>query len=161
SVSGPDPHPTSAWPRGPDPVLDATVPLWTSAFVQYAQDELAYETDERFELLNRKVSGKWDYGTSPTRQGYAGVLDDIQEARAANPALEVMIATGYTDLITPYMAPTYLVKQLPLLEGASPITVEDYAGGHMLYLRPDSRRALKADVETMYRRALKSGPTQG
>ena len=161
SVSGPDPHPTSAWPRGPDPVLDATVPLWTSAFVQYAQDELAYETDEHFELLNRKVSGKWDYGTSPTRQGYAGVLDDIQEARAANPALEVMIATGYTDLITPYMAPTYLVKQLPPLKGASPITVEDYAGGHMLYLRPDSRRALKADVETMYRRALKSGPTQG
>ena len=38
SVSGPDPNPASAWPRGPDPVLDATVPLWTSAFVQYAQE---------------------------------------------------------------------------------------------------------------------------
>jgi carboxypeptidase C (cathepsin A) len=161
SVSGPDPHPSSAWPRGPDPVLDATVPLWTSAFVQYAQEDLAYETEQPFKLLNRDVSGKWDYGTSPTRQGYAGVLDDIQEARAANRALEVMIATGYTDLITPYMAPTYLVKQLPPLEGASPITIEDYAGGHMLYLRPDSRRALKKDVEAMYQRALKATPTQG
>jgi hypothetical protein len=30
----------------------------------------------------------------------------------------------------------------------------------MLYLRPDSRRALKQDVETMYRRAL-SSPSQG
>jgi len=66
----------------------------------------------------------------------------------------VLIAAGYTDLITPYMAPAYLVKQLPPLEGAAPITIEDYAGGHMLYLRPDSRRALKDDVEAMYRRAL-------
>jgi carboxypeptidase C (cathepsin A) len=160
SVSGPDPHPSSAWPRGPDPVLDSTVPLWTSAFVSYAQGDLAYETDEAYRLLNRDVRDKWDFGTSPTRQGYAGVLDDIQEARAANRALEVLIATGYTDLITPYMAPTYLVGQLPPLAGARPITIEDYAGGHMLYLRPDSRRALKQDVETMYRRAL-SSPSQG
>jgi carboxypeptidase C (cathepsin A) len=160
SVSGPDPHPSSSWPRGPDPVLDATVPLWTSAFVQYAQDDLAYKTDQPYRLLNRQVRGKWDFGTSPTRQGYAGVLDDIQDARAANRELEVFIATGYTDLITPYMAPTYLVNQLPPLKGATPITIEDYAGGHMLYLRPDSRRALKQDVEAMYRRAL-SAASQG
>ena len=154
SVSGPDPNPASAWPRGPDPVLNSTVPLWTSAFVNYAQTDLAYKTDETYQLLNRKVRNKWDFGTSPTRQGYAGVLDDIQQARASNRALEVLIAAGYTDLITPYMAPAYLVKQLPPLEGAAPITIEDYAGGHMLYLRPDSRRALKDDVEAMYRRAL-------
>ncbi len=158
SVSGPDPHPSSASPRGPDPVLDATVPLWTAAFVQYAQTDLAYETDEAYRLLNREVRNKWDFGTSPTQQGYAGVLDDIQEARASNRELEVLIATGYTDLITPYMVPTFLVKQLPPLKGATPITVEDYAGGHMLYLRPDSRRALKDDVEAMYRRALSAAP---
>ncbi|MHA1518446.1 MAG: S10 family peptidase [Alphaproteobacteria bacterium] len=154
SISGPDPNPTSALPRGPDPVLDATVPLWSTAFVKYAQDELAFTTEQPYELLNGAVRGKWDFGTSPTRQGYAGVLDDIQRARASNRTLEVFIATGYTDLITPYMAPTYLVNQLPPLNSASPITIEDYAGGHMFYLRPDSRRALKLDVEAMYQRAL-------
>jgi len=158
SIGGPDPNPASAWPRGPDPVLDATVPLWTSAFVQYAQSELGFKTNDSYRLLNREVRGKWDFGTSPTRQGYAGVLEDIQNARAANRALEVFIATGYTDLITPYLAPAYLVNQLTPLEGASPIIVEDYAGGHMLYLRPDTRRALKTDVEAMYDRALKSAP---
>ena len=112
SISGPDPNPASAWPHGPDPVLDSTVPLWTSAFVQYAQDELGFKTDASYRLLNREVRGKWDFGTSPTRQGYAGVLEDIQDARAANRALEVLIATGYTDLITPYLAPAYLVNQL-------------------------------------------------
>ncbi|HEX5930169.1 MAG TPA: peptidase S10 [Methyloceanibacter sp.] len=158
SVSGPDPNPASSWPRGPDPVLDATVPLWTGAFVQYAQGELGYKTDMSYRLLNRDVRGKWDFGTRPTRQGYAGVLDDIQEARAANRGLEVFIATGYTDLITPYSTPVYLVNQLAPLEGASPIVVETYAGGHMLYLRPETRPALKADVEAMYERALKSSP---
>jgi carboxypeptidase C (cathepsin A) len=156
SISGPDPNPASSWPRGPDPVLDATIPLWTSAFVQYAREELGYKTEATYRLLNREVRSKWDFGTSPTRQGYAGVLSDIQHARAANRALEVFIATGYTDLITPYLAPTYLVRQLTPLEGASPITIEDYAGGHMLYLRPESRRALKVDVEAVYERALKS-----
>lgn len=155
SIGGPDPHPASARPRGPDPVLDSTVPLWTNAFVQYARQDLGYQTDASYRLLNREVRPKWDFGTSPTRQGYAGALDEIQNARAANRALEVFIATGYTDLITPYLASAYLVRQLPPLEGASPITVEDYAGGHMLYLRPESRRALKRDVEAMYERALK------
>jgi len=158
SVSGPDPNPASAWSSGPDPVLDSTVPLWTSAFVQYAQDELGYKTDMAYRLLNREARNKWDFGTSPTRQGYAGVLEDIQDARAANPALEVLIATGYTDLITPYLAPSYLVKQLSPLAGASPITIEEYAGGHMLYLRPDTRRALRKDAETLYEKALKSSP---
>jgi carboxypeptidase C (cathepsin A) len=139
-------------------VLDSTVPLWTSAFVQYAQDELAFKTNFTYRLLNREARNKWDFGTSPTRQGYAGALEDIQDARAANRALEVFIAAGYTDLITPYLTPAYLVNQLTPLQGASPITIENYAGGHMLYLRPDTRRALRKDVEAMYERALKSSP---
>ncbi|HKB00067.1 MAG TPA: peptidase S10, partial [Methyloceanibacter sp.] len=158
SVGGPDPNPASAWPHGPDPVLDTTVPLWTGAFVQYAQDELGFKTDMTYRLLNREVRGKWDFGTRPTRQGYAGVLADIQDARASNRTLEVLIAAGYTDLITPYLAPAYLVNQLAPLEGARPIEVETYAGGHMLYLRPETRRALKVDVEAMYERALKASP---
>jgi carboxypeptidase C (cathepsin A) len=158
SVKGPDPNPASAWAHGPDPVLDATVPLWTSAFVRYAQTELDFKTDAAYRLINREARKKWDFGTSPTRQGYAGVLDDIQEARALNPKLEVMIVGGYTDLITPYLTSIYLVRQLPALPGAAPITIENYPGGHMLYLRPESRRALKQDVEAMYERAL-GGPS--
>ena len=134
------------------------MPLWTAAFIQYAQDELGYKTEATYRLLNRDVRSKWDFGTSPTRQGYAGVIDDIQDARAANRSLGVLIAAGYTDLITPYLAPSYLVNQLTPLEGATPIRVEDYAGGHMLYLRPDSRRALKQDVEAMYEKILKTQP---
>ena len=106
-------------------MLDATVPLWTASFVQYAGSELDYKTDETYRLLNREARNKWDFGTSPTRQGYAGVIDEVQEARSANPALEVLIAGGYTDLITPYLASSFLVGQLPALPRAAPIQVED------------------------------------
>jgi carboxypeptidase C (cathepsin A) len=155
SVSGPDPNPGSAWPNGPDPVLDATAPLWTAAFVSYAEGELNFKTDTSYKLLNREIRNKWDFGTSSTRQGYAGVIDDIQEARATNPNLAVLIASGYTDLITPYLVSSYLVGQLPELQGARPIMVENYAGGHMLYTRPDSRRDLRKDVEAVYRPSSK------
>jgi carboxypeptidase C (cathepsin A) len=156
SISAPDPNPSSSFANGPDPVLDATVPLWTAAFVQYSGEELNYKTDRPYTLLNRNARSKWDFGTSPTRQGYAGVVEDLQEARAANPSLPVLIATGYTDLITPYLASSYLVSQLPTLPNAMPIRVETYEGGHMLYLRPRSRAALKEDVRAMYDRAAKA-----
>ncbi len=156
SVSAPDPNPASSWPTGPDPVLDSTIPLWSAAFVQYAAEELGYKTEANYQLLNRKVRSKWDFGTSSTRQGYAGVIDEIQEARSANPELRVMIAGGYTDLMTPYLASAYLIGQLPPLPRAAPIQIETYAGGHMLYLRPDSREALKEDAKSMYDRAAKA-----
>jgi hypothetical protein len=39
------------------------------------------------------------------------------------------------------------------LAGAEPIVIEDYLGGHMMYLRPDTRRELSDDAEALYERA--------
>src|SRR5690606_39828007 len=109
---------------GPDPVLDRSVPVLTSAFVSYVRDELNFRTDISYRILNHEVSRSWDYGTSPSRQGYAGVMDDLQQARALNPELEVLIVNGYTDLITTYMSSRYLASQVPSLAGARPIRTE-------------------------------------
>ena len=38
---------------GPDPVLDRSVPVLTSAFVSYVRDELNFRTDLTYRLLNR------------------------------------------------------------------------------------------------------------
>ena len=84
------------------------------------------------------------------------MIDEVQAARSANPSFQVLIATGYTDLITPYLTSTFLIRQLPSLPRAAPIQVETYAGGHMLYLRPESREALKQDAKAMYDRAMKA-----
>ncbi|WP_244635746.1 S10 family peptidase [Chthonobacter albigriseus] len=146
SISAPDATPGGGRGLGPDPVLDRSVPVLTSAFVTYVRDELGFKTDISYRLLNGEIAGRWDYGTSASRQGYAGVLEDLQEARVLNPALRVLITHGFTDLITPYFASSYLVGQLPTLKGAEPIRLVNYAGGHMMYFRPESRRELTADA---------------
>jgi carboxypeptidase C (cathepsin A) len=135
----------------PDPVLDRSVPVLTSAFVAYARDELNFRTDMSYNLLNGDVSRNWDYGTSASRQGYAGVMNDLQRARGLNPSLGVLIVHGYTDLVTPYMASRYLVSQLPSLPGAKPIRVDVVDGGHMMYFRADGRRALREAASELYR----------
>lgn len=142
--------PGSSRLEGADPVLDRSVPVLTSAFVAYARDELNFRTNISYRLLNREISGKWDYGTSASRQGYAGVMSDLQRARSLNPELGVLIVHGYTDLVTPYMASRYLVSQLPTLPGARPIRLDELEGGHMMYLRPDSRKALKDAAAEVY-----------
>ena len=122
SVSGPDPNPTSSWAR-------AALTRCSTPRCRYGprpscnmrSSELDYKTDETYRLLNRDARNKWDFGTSPTRQGYAGVIDEVQEARSANPALEVLIAGGYTDLITPYLASSFLVR---------PVAVASPRGAH-------------------------------
>ena len=160
-ISGPDPDPASSTARGPDPVLDRAEPAWTSAFVDYARRELGYVTDVTYRLLAPDLSGKWDYGTTPNRQGFAGAVDDLQAARAVVPTLAVLIAHGRTDLVTPYFASRYLIDQLPPLAGATPIRLEVYAGGHMMYTVPASRAALARDVARLYRPAAPPAGSDG
>ncbi|MCA0031993.1 S10 family peptidase [Mesorhizobium sp. B263B2A] len=142
--------PESARVVGPDPVLDRSVPALTSAFVGYARNELNFRTDVSYRLLNDEISHSWDYGTSASRQGYAGVMDDLQRARSLNPALGVVIVNGYTDLVTPYLASRYLVNQVPSLANTKPIHLDVVEGGHMMYFSPDGRRALKEAASELY-----------
>ena len=135
---------------GPDPILDRSVPVLTSAFVAYVRDELNFHTDIPYRLLNGEVGRHWDYGTSPSRQGYAGVMGDLQRARILNPTMGVLIVNGYTDLVTPYMTSRYLVGQVRSIPNAKPIRLDVLEGGHMMYFRPNSRHALKEAASELY-----------
>jgi carboxypeptidase C (cathepsin A) len=136
-----------------DPILDGAVTVLAPAFSQYVRAELGYRTDVQYRLLNRSISGHWDFGTAPTRQGFAGSLDALQKARTQNPSLGVLVIQGYTDLVTPYSVSRYLVDQLPIIASASPIEFRIYRGGHMMYLRPATRRTLHEDTRAFYGRA--------
>ena len=149
-AAGPDFDPSASFLRGPDPVLDRMSPIWTAAAVDYLRNELGYRTDVTYRLLEGRINGQWDYGNGRRGQGYADAMDELYEARALEPKMKVLIANGYSDLVTPYLISRFLVDQLPALAGAVPIRIEDYLGGHMMYLRKDSRSALRRDVEALY-----------
>jgi len=133
-----------------DPILDNAIAALEPAFVQYVRTELGFRTDLAYHLLNREISGHWDFGTSPTRQGYAGALDELQKARTRHPPLGVLIAHGYTDVVTPYGVSRYLIEQLAPIATARPVELRVYRGGHMMYLRPASRQALARDAREFY-----------
>jgi hypothetical protein len=44
----------------------------------------------------------------------------------------------------------YLVGQIPSLAGAKPIRIDLLEGGHMMYFRPESRRALRQAASELY-----------
>jgi carboxypeptidase C (cathepsin A) len=150
TVETADLAPDGSQAAGTDPILDLGVPVLTSAFVAYIRDELNFHADIPYRLLNKEVGRNWDYGTAPSRQGYAGAMGDLQRARVLNPAMGVLVVNGYTDLVTPYMTARYLVGQVRPLPRAKPIRLDVLEGGHMMYLRPDSRQALKAAACGLY-----------
>ena len=74
-----------------------------------------------------------------------GASDALRRALALEPRLKVMIAHGVADLETPYMMSRYVKDHMPDALGDR-IALKLYAGGHMLYLRPESRHRLHDDA---------------
>jgi carboxypeptidase C (cathepsin A) len=143
-----DPYPESPSPRGPDPILDGVVRAYGGTFAAYARDELGFKTDMTYNLLAEDVTGKWDWGGSGHAQPSAA--DDLRVLLALTPSFHLMIAHGYSDMVTPYAVTRYLLDHLPPLEGEERAQLKLYRGGHMFYLDPDSRKAFSADARTMY-----------
>ena len=143
-----DPYPESPSPRGPDPILDGVVRAYGGAFVAYARDELGFKTDMTYNLLAGEITGKWDWGGSGHAQPSAA--DDLRVLLALTPSFHLMIAHGYSDMVTPYAVTRYLLDHLPPIEGEERAQLKLYRGGHMFYLDPDSRKAFTADARTMY-----------
>ncbi len=142
-----DPYPESPVARGPDPILDGMIRAYGSAFVGYARDELGFKTEMTYNLLDGDISSKWDWERG---HGQPSITDDLRVLLALTPSFRLMIAHGYSDMVTPYAVTRYLLQHLPTFEGEERTELKLYRGGHMFYLDPDSRKAFTADARTMY-----------
>jgi carboxypeptidase C (cathepsin A) len=155
-IVGIDPSPESSWRMDHDPVLQGLTAPLTSAFVAYVRDDLGYESDQPYELLNRNVSRTWQWRGDD--QGYLGVADDLKAAMSLNRHLQALIAHGYYDLVTSYFASQYVVNQMALDAAIRPnLTLATYNGGHMFYTRTQARARLAEDARAFYRKATNAG----
>ncbi len=142
-----DPLPESAAPRSPDPILDSLIRSFGGAFASYARDELGFTTDMTYTLLDSDISRRWDWGDS---HGQPSVAEDLRVLLALTPKFKIMIAHGYSDMVTPYADSRYVLQHLPSFEGEERVELKLYRGGHMFYLDPNSRKAFSADARTLY-----------
>jgi carboxypeptidase C (cathepsin A) len=147
-----DPYPDQVAARGPDPLLDGVVRAYGGAFAAYARDELGFKTEITFNLLASDISGKWNWGDGGGRAG-ANVSDDLRSLLSLTPSFRLLVAHGYSDMVTPYGMSRYVLDHLPTTADPSRVQLKLYRGGHMLYLDPESRHAFTADAKAFYQEA--------
>lgn len=145
----PDPHAPNA--RAHDPFVTALrAPLTTAALDLYA-GKLDWRPEGRYLLMNSDVAGNWQYGNQPSPPE---VVSDLKAILALDARLRVLVAHGYTDLVTPYFASTLVLDQLPAYGDARRVFQVNYPGGHMFYSRDGSRAAFREDVLIMLAASL-------
>jgi carboxypeptidase C (cathepsin A) len=138
----------SAGPGGRgDPVLDALTAPLTSGMLGLYGDRLDWLPERRYQLLNREVSRSWDWGGG---RGQPEVVGTIETVLALDPELRILVAHGYTDLVTPYFGSALILRQIRAAGPEGRVRLETYRGGHMFYLRDESRRQFRDDARALY-----------
>jgi carboxypeptidase C (cathepsin A) len=147
SFAVPDPYPEQESARGADPLLDGLTRAYGGTFATYARDELGFKTEMTYILLASDVSGKWDWNGG---RGSASASEDLRELLAFVPSFRLLVAHGYSDMVTPYAASRYVLDQLPPIGEPSRTQLRLYRGGHMFYIDPESRKAFSTDTKAFY-----------
>ncbi|WP_375455660.1 S10 family peptidase [uncultured Methylobacterium sp.] len=152
AVTGWDPDPNAAHSGFDDPLLTALQAPLTSAMIDlYARTLNWRVTNLRYELLNTAVNRSWSWGGGRSAPEAVGALRGVL---ALDGNLRVLVAHGFTDLVTPYFASKLLIDQIPSYGPEPRLTLAVYPGGHMFYSRPEARAAFRRDVAAMYAAAL-------
>jgi carboxypeptidase C (cathepsin A) len=143
-----DPYPESRSSRGPDPILDSVTRAYGGAMASYARNELGFKTEMTYALLSGDVTSHWDWQGGRVQ---TGAEDDLRILLAFGPSFRLLIAHGYSDMVTPYAMTQYILDHMPAFDPPGRAQLKLYHGGHMLYLDPQSRKAFTTDVAAFYR----------
>ena len=145
-----DPSPERRPGSGTDPILDGVTRAYGGGMASYARNELGFKTDMTYALLPGEVTGGWDWKGG---RNQVGCEEDLRTLLAFGPSFRLLIAHGYSDMVTPYPMTRYVLDHMPPLDPPGRVQLKLYRGGHMIYLDPQSRKAFSADAAAFYRGA--------
>jgi carboxypeptidase C (cathepsin A) len=93
----------------------------------------------------------WDDKDNNTR-------DDLRQAMAENPYLNVMFQSGYYDGATTYFNSKYTMWQIdPSGKLKDRLSFKGYRSGHMMYLRKADLKAANEDIREFIENSLPNG----
>ena len=136
-----------------DPSMSAIMGPYTGTFNQYVREELEFESDLPYEILNPNLWQNWSYDEHENR--YVNVAETLRKAMTVNPHLKVFVGNGYYDLATPYFATEYTFNHLgldPSLQAN--VSMSYYEAGHMMYVHMPSLKKMKEDLAAFLEGAL-------
>ncbi|WP_081067431.1 S10 family serine carboxypeptidase-like protein [Burkholderia territorii] len=130
----------------------ATNGVYIAAWNIYLNQELKYTSNSAFTGIT-DVSAAWDWthqdptGNTSQGRGNLNTVTDLAAIMGINPDLKVFQASGYYDNVTPWYQ-TRLDLQNMQIDPAlrQNLQINEYPSGHMIYLDPDSRTALRNDL---------------
>ncbi len=127
-----------------DPSYAAIQGPYTATLNDYMRRELQFESDLPYEILTDRVR-PWSY--KKFQNEYVNVAEPLRKAMNVNPYLQVLVANGYFDLATPYLATEYTFNHLGLPAGRDDdVHMTYYEAGHMMYLHGPSLAKLGEDL---------------
>ncbi len=138
---------------GDRPDYNAELKSWLHSFTPainyYLREELNYKTDIKYNMFGDVHP--WD--RSGDRTG-----EQLRQAMAENPYLNVMIQSGYYDGATNYFDAKYTMWQLdPSGRMKDRLRFRGYRSGHMMYLRRQDLETANADIRAFIKDSLPGG----
>lgn len=139
---------------GSYPDYNAELTSWLHSFTPainyYLREHLNYKTDIKYNMFGSVHP--WDRTNDNTR-------DNLRQAMAQNPNLQVLIQSGYYDGATTYFNAKYTMWQIdPSGKMKHRFRFEGYRSGHMMYLRKEDLRSSNEHLRDFI---LKSIPKAG
>lgn len=118
-------------PVSDDPAMGRYVPGFITAFNMVLRDHLQVSMPIPYTPIAFNLAYTWDFSRSGVPEGQSFAVD-LATAMRRTPALRVLFATGYYDMLATPASAENQIKQggLPL----DRVTFKTYESGHMLYL---------------------------
>ena len=121
-----------------DPALTAWNHAFAPAINHYLRNRLGYKTDLQYWLFG--PVRPWDRSNNNTGE-------NLREAMAQNPFLNVLVQSGYYDGGTPYFDAKYTMWNMdPSGKLQNRMSFKGYRSGHMMYLREEDISTSNNDI---------------
>lgn len=138
---------------GMSPDYNAELTSWLHSFTPainyYLQEELNFKTDIKYNLFG--PVRPWNNENDNTR-------DNLRQAMAQNPYLNVLIQSGYYDGATTYFNAKYTMWQIdPSGQMKDRFNFKGYRSGHMMYLRKEDLKNANDDIRDFIKKTLPNG----
>ncbi|WP_373017260.1 S10 family peptidase [Muriicola sp.] len=138
---------------GERPDYNSEITSWLHSFTPainyYLQEELKFKTDIKYNMFG--PVRPWDNDDDNTR-------DNLRQAMAQNPYLNVLIQSGYYDGATTYFNAKYTMWQVdPSGRMKDRFEFKGYRSGHMMYLRREDLKQANDDIRAFILRTQANG----
>jgi len=132
-----------------NPEITSWLHSFTPAINYYLQEELNFKTDIKYNMFG--PVHPWNNENDETR-------DNLRQAMAQNPYLNVLVQSGYYDGATTYFNAKYTMWQIdPSGRMKDRFQFKGYRSGHMMYLRREDLKKANDDIRVFIKNTLANG----